>query len=329
MATRVTFIIGNGLDVSLELKTRFSDFHEYVIANNLVGENHIYQNISENLETWADFEKQLGEYTSYMKKLPEAERQAESIKFHEELDKLRDDLADYLDTQEQSIEDLPEKFVFAVDENGIFDGLNDGQNRIIHRILNDLPIYLEFVSLNYTKTLEKIISGDEVLKPRGYSLQNPLHLHGTVDLYMTLGVSDETQLYEGMSVREKNDLIKSKLIDSANDGRLSTFHNMLNSSSVIVLFGTSIGETDAYLWKEIVKWLRASHGRYVVIHKFDRKYTAQSRRSVRTENTFKEAVQTRLLNHSPFNDDVNNELRQRIFIIHNSDKLFVPRKSKW
>ena len=327
MASRVTFIVGNGLDVSLNLKTRYSDFYAYVLNNKLVGTNRIYKSISRELETWADFEKQLGIYTSYVKKLPEVEREAESVKFHEELDKVRDDLADYLDSQEKSIEDLPDKFVFAADENGIFEGLNDGQQSIIRRILNDVPIHLSFVTLNYTKTLEKILDGDEVLKPRGYRLEAPQHLHGTVDLYMTLGVSEESQLYDGMSLREKNDLIKLKLIESANDGRLSTFRSTLLTSSIVVLFGTSIGQTDAYLWKELIVWLRTAGNRYIVIHKYDRNYSTQSRRSVRTENSFKLAVQNRLLDHVTLGEGVKDELRQRIFVIHNTDKLFVPKKS--
>lgn len=327
MAVKITFIVGNGLDISLKLKTKYSDFYKYVIENKLAGENRIYKEISNDPETWADFEKSLGEHTLYIDTLPENEREKESIKLHTELDKIRDDLADYLDTQEKSIENLPEKFLFASNEDGLFEGLNDGQQSTIRRLLQNTPIYVNFVTLNYTKTLEKILDGDAVLKPRGYSLMAPLHLHGTVDLYMTLGVSNESQLYKGMSLREKNDLIKSKLIMSANDGRLSSFRRILAGSSVIILFGTSMGETDAYIWAEIVSWMRQGKDRYVVIHKFDPKYTSKSRRSVRTENAFKESVQERFLQHVHLNKDTKEALKLKIFVIHNTDKLFVPKSS--
>ncbi len=326
MAAQVTFIIGNGLDLSLELKTKYSDFYAYVIEKDHIGSNRIYKEISGNLDTWSDFERSLGEHTSYIGKLPESKREDESIKFHEELDRVRDDLADYLDSQEKSIENLPDKFQFAADEKGLFDGLNDGQYNIVRGILQSLPVYLNFVSLNYTKTLEKILAGDKILTPRGYNLQLPQHLHGTVDLYMTLGVSDESQLYDGMSTREKNDLIKSKLIDSANDGRLEAFRKTLRLSSVVVLFGASMGETDSYIWREIISWMNVSNSRYVIIHKYDTTYTARSRRSVRTENSFKEAVQERFLQYGRISKDIKEDLMRRVFVIHNTDKLFVPRK---
>ena len=326
MAVRFTFIIGNGLDISLKLKTKYRDFYAYVIENKLIGSNRIYKEIRSNLDTWADFEKSLGEYTSYIDTLPEENREEESIKFHDELDKIRDDLADYLESQEKSIENLPEKFLFAADENGLFDGLNEGQQNIIQRILQSVPVYLNFVTLNYTKTLEKILDGDEILTPRGYRLRSPLHLHGTVDLYMTLGVSDESQLYNGMSIREKNDLIKLKLIASANDGRLTAFRQTLASTSVVVLFGTSMGQTDSYIWREIISWMRQANERYVIIHKFDRSYTARSRRSVRTENSFKETVQERFLQYGQMSNETKDELKLRVFVIHNTDKLFVPKR---
>lgn len=62
MAT-VTFIIGNGLDLSLGLRTTYKDFYKYVIAKKPKTNNRIYAAINDDPESWGDFEARLGEYT--------------------------------------------------------------------------------------------------------------------------------------------------------------------------------------------------------------------------------------------------------------------------
>lgn len=326
MAVNVTFIIGNGLDLSLGLKTSYSDFYKYVIENNLLGDNKIYKKVADRPDNWSDFETALGKYTYYIEDFAEDKREDESIEFHRELDVIRDDLADYLQSQEASIENLPDKFTLATDEDGLYGDLNPGQKSVLNRLLYNKPVYLNFVSLNYTSTLEKILSGDVLFSSRGYHIQQPQHLHGSFDLYMTLGVSEKTQLFDGMSAREKNDLIKPRLIDSSNDGRIDSFQKTLSSSSLVILFGTSLGKTDSYIWQDVMRWLRQQDDRYVLIHKYDPEYTTRVKRSARAENTYTNIVQDQLLSYIAISDQEKQSLKRRIFVVHNTDKLFVPKK---
>lgn len=62
-----TFVIGNGFDINLGLKTKYTDFYEYIERNNLLEDNMFFEKIRENVEYWEDFEKMLGIMTCFHK----------------------------------------------------------------------------------------------------------------------------------------------------------------------------------------------------------------------------------------------------------------------
>ncbi|EMG27701.1 AbiH family protein [Listeria fleischmannii] len=58
----ITFLIGNGFDIEIGLKTKFSDFYKQ-LRDEKRKRNHIYKEITENPDKWSDFEVALGNYT--------------------------------------------------------------------------------------------------------------------------------------------------------------------------------------------------------------------------------------------------------------------------
>lgn len=61
----ITYLIGNGFDVRLNLKSRYKDFLPYFLRN-ARKDNQLREEISkdnEKFETWSDLEKALGLYT--------------------------------------------------------------------------------------------------------------------------------------------------------------------------------------------------------------------------------------------------------------------------
>ena len=318
----ITFIIGNGLDLSLGLDTRYKDFYKHARENNLHPENSIYKAIHANLDTWADFEIELGKHTHHIAKLPTADHEAASIKFHEELEEVSQDLADYLEAQDQRADGLIGDIRFKRDN--FFEELPLGQRDKIHSLIANGTPSLSFINLNYTGTLHKIFpQRNAVITSSGLVIRNAHHLHGTLSENMTLGLSDESQFFSGMSTEEKNDLIKPQLIASMNDGRMEAFEQILESGLVLVLFGTSLGESDKYLWDRVVQWLSSHPARHIIIHAHNRKYTSQTRRTSRGQKQFTAQVQNKLLVHSAFDEAEKAKLKNRIFVIHNTKKLFA------
>ncbi|MFS7002814.1 AbiH family protein [Carnobacterium maltaromaticum] len=62
-----TFIIGNGFDINLGLRTKYTDFYEYIKKNNLLESNIFFEKIREDIKYWEDFEKMLGIMTCFDK----------------------------------------------------------------------------------------------------------------------------------------------------------------------------------------------------------------------------------------------------------------------
>jgi len=324
MASTVTYIIGNGLDLSIGLDTSYRNFYDYVRANNLHPKNKIYEAIQNDPETWADFEIALGRYTWFLQDISEKRRKKESIDFHNELDQVIEDLADYLEIEEKKIEDKAVKTEFTRD--GFYEELPSGQRLKISPYVNSGPLAINFVTLNYTNTLEKILPNRNVhLMNINAVIRSIHHLHGDLYENVTLGVSDESQLFGDMPSGERDDLIKPRLIASMNDDRLETFDRLIDASSVLVLYGTSIGESDKYIWRHIVSWLAFDEDRYIIVHRHDSTYSEKTKRLPRRQKLFIRAVQDNLLTYSDLDDDELDELRSRILVIHNTKKLLAKK----
>lgn len=323
----VTFIIGNGLDIALGLKTSYRDFYKYVQVKGLHPNNRIYIAIKDDHETWADFELTLGTYTRYIEDMPVAKRAEESNKFHEELEELTLDLAKYLSERSAELDKLTAKH--GITRTSFFDGLSGGQKDQIATIVDDSSsIKFNFITLNYTLTLEAIInSWNTLIVPGNILFRSIHHLHGDLTEDVTLGVNDESQLSSALDGNEKDDLIKPVLIESMNDGRIDTMKSIIEGSAIIVLFGTSIGETDKYIWKAVIDWLAGHPSRHIIIHKHDSSYTTESKQISRRKKLFMNEVRDGLLNKVSLDEDLKNRLRSRIFVIHNTDKLFVRRSA--
>lgn len=322
--SRVTFIVGNGLDLSLGLKTTYKDFYNFVNQTKSTSVNKIYKEIKNSPDTWADFESSLGTYSKHINDLVEPHVEAASIALHDDLEEIRDDLADYLSSQENFIQELPEKYY--LNGNGFFEDLPSGQADIIKSTIGNSHTTAHFITLNYTTTLEKILESGTVQKELGWSVTRPLHIHGDLAENMTIGVSDETQLGMGMPIDERNDLIKPELVRSINDGRLEKMIDTINGSSIVVIYGSSLGITDAYIWRLLCTWLLRSENRRVIVHKHDRTYIDTTKRSPRKQRLYIKGVQDQLLGYSKFDENVKDALRGRIFVVHNTKKLFVRRK---
>ena len=97
----ITFLIGNGFDINIGLKTRYTDFYPYFIekAND---DNIIKSWINPNDSNWADLEKSLGMHLSKLK----GDELAKFISDKNELDEL---LMEYLEREQSKyVIDSPE-----------------------------------------------------------------------------------------------------------------------------------------------------------------------------------------------------------------------------
>lgn len=77
----IVYLIGNGFDINIGLKTRYKDFYDYYLALDSSGDNehvkklkeHLKETLSTDDKYWSDLEIALGAYTTNFSSLEELE----------------------------------------------------------------------------------------------------------------------------------------------------------------------------------------------------------------------------------------------------------------
>lgn len=189
----ITFLIGNGFDLNINMKTRYSNFYDYYLKIN--HDNPLIQKLKKDLKNWSDLEFALGQYTSNFQNFDEVEIIYENI---------CEELAQYLNEEENkySIENLnpqtftydlvfPERHLVLGDKNRLTSYQDNWSN--FHWNIN-------IITFNYTSIIEKITNFKKQSirlhdhHNRQSHLNKILHVHGYTNDGMILGVNDTTQI---------------------------------------------------------------------------------------------------------------------------------------
>lgn len=136
-----------------------------------------------------------------------------------------------------------------------------------------------FICFNYTDTLDQIINITRKLKSpitthqgngasRNNILGTVLHIHGTLNEEMILGVNDIEQVNSTFLKSDNEFLdtfIKKRMNNSIGQRKTEHVQSVIEASHIICIFGMSIGNTDKMWWEEIVRWLNKSENNKLVI----------------------------------------------------------------
>lgn len=269
----VTFLIGNGFDLRMGLKSSFRDFEKYyvTIAGNDPVIDTFKSNIADNMELWADFEKALGGYTNEFFII-------EQDKFQRVLDDFSTHLIWYLEAEEKKaaayirdvdlefeLEEEMERSLHIFNEN-IFTEVSKKRLRLFRQRLK-----YRFISFNYTHVFDRCIGmfpfGNILFRDR-YTFRdrhyktiiknNVTHVHGELPGPIITGVDNKSQIGQEEWAEDKvfqKKLIKPEISTRAGRTAGEEAMSILRDSDVICIFGMSIGETDLRWWEEIGKWL--------------------------------------------------------------------------
>ena len=189
---KITFLIGNGFDLNLGLRTTYKAFYKNYIESldrKTVNNNILYKYISQDIEDWVDFETRLGLFTfpresnekknlikqakglsndnNYIENEVDTEISAE--KLLSALTDFRKDFRKYLTLESKRLSDY-DTGVSEVLLNGLVNFANDyddNEKINIYSIMNShvrrysdskkmniLPIDYSFLTFNYTEFLE-------------------------------------------------------------------------------------------------------------------------------------------------------------------------------
>lgn len=257
----VLYIIGNGLDISLGMKTGYQDFYDYY-SKQETSDTSLIQ-LKNSIEagryyTWADLEAGLGKYSAGVSTVRV---------FLNCLDDIRQALISYINEQfEQKAFIIETRFLedFFSPQNYLDSMI---QNRF-NSFVGSFPagyrkVSPRIVTLNYTSTLEYIFT------LLGQEVSELLHLHGSLEDGIVMGVSDAEQI-ANETFRSNRDVIEEFVKPSFNDSCLNnnnvTCERWIKESDIIVLYGTSVGVTDRKWWKLIGERLVGKGSNVLIVY---------------------------------------------------------------
>ena len=287
----VTILVGNGFDLNLNLKTKYTDFiNDY--CKNADSDNDVIKefksDIARDCKTWANAELAFGQYTA---NFSDDENGAEN--FCDCHDDFCVKLAAYLQKQETrlnwdySSRDIAQTFGSCVSFTNLISGLLETERAEICESCShyDGGIIYNFINFNYTKSLDDFV-GKTAETPNAFGVRSLIrgrvgnsfgklyHVHGTTERDMILGVNDESQIFnleifQNYDAEYKNDLIKQRTNEMNGANMDSKCEKMLQESHLVYIYGMSLGETDALWWGRIVDLLVNHENVQVIIHAYD------------------------------------------------------------
>lgn len=273
----ITFFIGNGFDINLGLKTQYSFFYSF-FKEHAKENNMIKEWIDGNERLWADLEEKLG---MELKKLTEEEID----KFYEDKEELDRLLIEYLEIEQDKYiinDDDIIKQEFSRSMIDFYDNLAINDKKSIEQTLSTYAsenyIYC-YITFNYTNVLDKIVGLYQQSKviechewagrKRNSIIGNVIHIHGTTNEEMILGVNDESQINNEILKRDSifmDTFIKKRMNYCIGQNKTENVVKIIQESHIICVFGMSIGNTDKIWWEEIIKWLVSDSDNKLIIY---------------------------------------------------------------
>lgn len=345
----ITFLVGNGFDLSLGHKTSYKDFYEYYLQqpNNPGHEDAISRlkaSINEDrkkgYKDWSDFEIGLG-ISSKSFSLDEV---------NEYVDACSDAIQymnDYLSNlpRKNTIDAMSEKQWDIARKNlcNFFLDARGEDKALFSRLRHDeqdhgLESRFHFISFNYTNFLDEYIA-KMAQKPletwkhssgeRKHILDSDVfHVHGQLNDFPIVGVSDARQILNQSLLKSsylRQTLIKPNGIAEIRSTRYSEAKATIDKSRIICLLGLSLGDSDEHWWYYVNKWLKNDQNRHLFI--FEHTDNPPNNTVIADYFQKRRNVAYRLLKQSDFSDEEKESLLSRIYVVFNTKKVLVfPKK---
>ncbi|MFT8329198.1 MAG: AbiH family protein [Oenococcus oeni] len=377
---QLTYMIGNGFDLHLGLKTSYRDFYKYLkkpeqeekikgneIIASILGIPTSTKAISvdKNLKVnpyetneWSDLEAGI---KKYLFKLAEQHANVDKINitmqnFHS-VSRL---LNEYLKSQNSSIN---LDFQSGLSTQGLlypFEYLNKYAPDRLIRILNGIraennrisnhsvQANMSFIDFNYTDTLEKYTKNLSLInysriRQLTYNGQlmsvnkEVLYPNGKFGETIILGVGTKAELPDNLNLNkyQKQYLSKLEYAEGRDDGRVKAIFDRLDHSDVIIIYGMSIGESDATYFSHAIEAIKNNPNKSIIVVDYDDTFDIDDRSYNFLEE--REAYKNKLLscyemvhkNKNVLDESTENKIRDRIFVeFDKSSSDYFPYSTK-
>lgn len=329
----ILFMIGNGFDINLGMKTSFSSFYDYycsLTSQNKVIDKMKKEIIKKELYDWSDLELTIGAYSQ------EISSEDDYILCIRDI---FNKLGDYLEEEQKN-------YIFEKDAIKMIDYFLDFKKYFTNADINHIDRFYNYASnvnvniinFNYTNSLSQIlVAQDYIMRTRRIkdkdfkdSFKKMIHVHGTVQHTMTLGLNDYTQILNTNLQSEKvmNNIVKPILNINAGTLRELDCDELILKANIVIIFGMSIGETDKLWWEKLMNKFMVDTSMLIIIANYDKEISPRSAHmDVYKKDIFKE----KLLSFLP-NIDASHKmlLKERMIVGFNTElfKFKVKYKEK-
>ena len=297
----ITFLIGNGFDVNLGLKTLYSDFYDTyidsnknrtyhdpisVFCNKLKKDRSVYEEYVKNTNAYVkkpDFIDEWKDFEWFFAKNADGDKEDISKimadfnnKFTEYL-RVQDALCDY---NGKNIANSFQNFVITPYRYLERKHMQEIQAFYDSKRVEDHTY--QFINFNYTNTVSKLVEKLKNIFPRSEIVSNRncnnifpkvLDIHGNIDgEYIIVGIDSLEQFHNNNlknNLKVARHCVKKVINEEFGYGdRELQFASIINKSDIIYTYGLAFGATDASRWEILRNWLKAGGHHKLVIFKY-------------------------------------------------------------
>lgn len=273
----VTFMIGNGFDLRLGMKTRYTDMYDGYIST--PSDNEIIEifkatlksNSSQKYQTWGDFEIAMAHHAKNFKKEEDFISCVRDFKMY---------MSDHLQNEQKSfiakLEECGKKF-FANEMvkslRSFYVGQTPNVRNAINQIGNINRAFFQFVTFNYTNVLERLLYGIP-LEPFFVKHERPIHIHGIINSDIVLGADNISQLGQlpfKITRKLERAFIKPKFNLQYDKTRVEETQRAIDQADIICIYGMSLGESDKTWIDKISSWLIDNDSHHLIYYHYSDK----------------------------------------------------------
>lgn len=261
---RLLLVLGNGFDLNLGMPTSYRHFLKYFMDSSAYDSSDniikLKSLINQNYDKWSDLELALGEASSQFDNADDYIEAVEIISqaIYVYLSEVANRFEPRLDMVKKLFDDL-DNFdrYFDLKQQHSWSSFCESSQ------IDTNKWEFDIMTFNYTPTFEKIMSlAASDLGGNMSSIKNIEHIHMTLNEGLLMGVNDESQIanrYFQSSYPVKSMIVKPFINREYDDGIDVKCRKMINDADTILLFGVSLGKTDADWWHYIGKAMMQSH----------------------------------------------------------------------
>ena len=296
----VTFLIGNGFDRGMGLKSGYDDFYKLYLTQGSgfhpgdkknkkfedKGLVEVLRDAEDNQKKdWADYEIALGAHskkTCYEDENARARLMGQNdnfqAMFYAYLKEREEKMIFAMKASKKKtkrLEKVKEQMEHALESFYAAENIKESHEKVANILQytwgHKRRRRYQFVCFNYSSVLDNCVK--QIKDPKAEDIKVH-HVHGELNESSTtkvMGVNDEGQMGNAFAYSDEDicRLHKWRMMKrNGHQKQYETGVEMIWESDVIVLYGVSLGETDKVWWQIIYQWLLENSDRHLIIYEY-------------------------------------------------------------